>query len=198
MIKKFTLTLFVLSICLIINAQGTGGNAKITGIIVDSVTNNPIEYATISLLDPANKKTVNGTTTGSTGAFTITNVAPGAYTIEAEFIGYKPRVIKDVTITKTNGLVELKKIRLFSTATTLQAVTVTTQGRLVESKIDKLVFNAEKDITSQTGVATDILRKVPQVTVGVEGNVELAGASGIRFLINGKPSSAFGSNIADV
>src|SRR5437763_1151043 len=58
--------------------------------------------------------------------------------------------------------------------------------------------NAEKDITSQTGVATDILRKVPQVTVGIDGNVELAGNASIRFLINGKPSSAFGSNIADV
>src|SRR6201989_23315 len=29
-------------------------------------------------------------------------------------------------------------------------------------------------------------------------NVELAGNSSIRFLINGKPSTAFGSNITDV
>ncbi|MEP6845070.1 MAG: TonB-dependent receptor, partial [Panacibacter sp.] len=65
-------------------------------------------------------------------------------------------------------------------------------------KIDKLVFNAEKDITSQTGVATDVLKKVPQVSVDVDGNVELAGSSSIRFLINGKPSTAFGSSINDV
>ena len=69
---------------------------------------------------------------------------------------------------------------------------------LIENKIDKIVFNAEKDLTSQGGVATDVLKKVPQVSVDVDGNVELAGSSSIRFLINGKPSSAFGSNITDV
>ena len=47
-------------------------------------------------------------------------------------------------------------------------------------------------------MATDILKKVPQVSVDVDGNVELAGSSSIRFLIDGKPSSAFGSNITDV
>jgi outer membrane receptor for ferrienterochelin and colicin len=80
----------------------------------------------------------------------------------------------------------------------LQNVTVTVQKKLVENKIDKLVYNAERDITSQTGVATDVLKKVPQVSVDVDGNVELAGSSSIRFLINGKPSTAFGSSITDV
>ena len=56
----------------------------------------------------------------------------------------------------------------------------------------------KEDLTSQSGVATDILKKVPQVSVDADGNVELAGAGGIRFLINGKPSSAFGSSVADV
>ena len=32
----------------------------------------------------------------------------------------------------------------------------------------------------------------------MDGNVELAGSSSIRFLINGKPSTAFGSSITDV
>ena len=61
-----------------------------------------------------------------------------------------------------------------------------------------MVFNAEQDLTSQSGVATDVLKKVPQVSVDIDGNVELAGSSSIRFLIDGKPSSAFGSNITDV
>jgi len=80
----------------------------------------------------------------------------------------------------------------------LQGVTVVAQGKLIENKIDKMVFNAERDVTSQSGVATDVLKKVPQVSVDADGNVELAGSGGIRFLINGKPSSAFGSSITDV
>ena len=197
--KKFTLSLFLLITALVVHSQETSNtNAKISGIIVDSASHQPIEYATITLYETGNKKAVNGTTSGSDGTFTITNVAPGIYNIEAESIGYKAHTIDKVAVIKKNDLIALKNISLFANAAKLQNVTVTGQTRLIENKIDKLVFNAEKDITSQTGVATDILRKVPQVTVGVDGNVELAGNASIRFLINGKPSSAFGSNIADV
>lgn len=199
MLKKFTLSLFTFLIGVAVNAQNVAtSSAKITGTVVDSVSHQPLEYVTISLLDPVNKKVLNGATSGSKGTFTINNVLPGTYSVMAESIGYKANTIAKVTVIKKNEVINLKNIALFAAATTLQNVTVTAQGRLIENKIDKTVFNAEKDITSQTGVATDILRKVPQVTVGVDGNVELAGNAAIRFLINGKPSSAFGSNIADV
>ena len=80
---------------------------------------------------------------------------------------------------------------------TLASVTVTSKAPIVENKIDKIVYNAANDITSQGGVALDVLKKVPQVTVDIDGNVELQGNSSIRFLINGKPSSVFGNNLAD-
>ncbi|MDQ6812184.1 MAG: TonB-dependent receptor family protein [Bacteroidota bacterium] len=199
MLKKFTLSLLTLLLCLAGFAQEKiAGSGKITGTIIDSTSKKPIEYATISLIDPVGKKVVNGTTSGSTGAFAITNIPAGVYDLEAEFIGYKAKIINEVLVSKKNEVINLRTIALLATAKTLQNVTVTTQGKLIENKIDKMVFNAEKDITAQTGVATDILRKVPQVTVGIDGNVELAGSAGIRFLINGKPSSAFGSSIADV
>ncbi|HEX8462406.1 MAG TPA: TonB-dependent receptor [Segetibacter sp.] len=200
MFKKFIFFFLVLSISVAIYAQEGNNNstAKIMGVVVDSTTNKPIEYATITLLLPGSKKAVNGTTSAANGAFAVTNVGAGTYNVEIESIGYKPRAINSITISKKNEVADLKNVVLVGAAATLQNVTVTTQSRLIENKIDKMVFNAEKDLTSQSGVATDILRKVPQVSVGVDGNVELAGNAGIRFLINGKPSSSFGSNIADV
>ena len=68
---------------------------------------------------------------------------------------------------------------------------------IVENKIDKIVYNVSNDITSQGGAAIDVLKKVPQVTVDIDGNVELQGNSNIRFLINGKPSSVFGNSLSD-
>src|SRR5258705_748221 len=176
----------------------TNGDGKITGKIIDSLTRKPVEYATITLFQEGNKKIANGTVTDSTGRFLLTDINAGVYKIVGEFIGYAPHSITNIVIDKQNLQVDLKDIFFSQKGITLQNVTVTATNRLIENKIDKLVFNAEKDLTSQGGVATDILKKVPQVSVDIDGNVELAGSSSIRFLINGKPSTAFGSSIADV
>ncbi|SDQ66903.1 Outer membrane receptor proteins, mostly Fe transport [Chryseobacterium soldanellicola] len=80
---------------------------------------------------------------------------------------------------------------------TIQEVTIIGKKVVVENKIDKIIYNVANDLTSQNGAAIDVLRKVPQVTVDADGNVELQGNPNVRFLINGKPSSIFGNSLAD-
>jgi ferric enterobactin receptor len=192
---KFILIGFVLfSVQLTASAQ----QVKITGKVTDSLTVSPLEYATITVFAKGEKKTLTGTTTDNSGHFELTGIKDGVYSFLVESIGYKPYTLNEVAVSKKNPVIDLKNIRLSKKRETLADVTVIAQKGLIENKIDKIVFNAEKDLTSQGGVATDILKKVPQVSVDVDGNVELAGSSSIRFLINGKPSTAFGSSIADV
>ncbi|WP_315823811.1 TonB-dependent receptor [Paraflavitalea speifideaquila] len=193
-----------LGVCLLlwtgIRAQeaSTGkGNGKVTGKIMESGTITPLEYATITVFDRLSGKTITGTTSDKAGQFSLTGLGPGDYRLVIEFIGFKPLEIPAVQVRK-NETVDIKTIKLNRDQQNLTPVTVTAQTKLIESKIDKLVFNAGKDLTSQGGVATDLLRKVPQVSVDVDGNVQLAGNSSIRFLINGKPSTAFGSSVTDV
>ncbi|MEO6133512.1 MAG: carboxypeptidase regulatory-like domain-containing protein [Ginsengibacter sp.] len=178
--------------------QSASSNFKITGKLIDSVSRHPVEYATISIFPLGSKKPVNGTVSDDKGNFVVDNMAAGTYKLVAEFIGYKAHILNDVTLNKEHPVADVSTIVLQSKATTLQNITISGQPKIIENKIDKMVFNAEQDITSQVGVATDVLKKVPQVSVDVDGNIQLAGSASIRFLINGKPSAAFGSNIADV
>ena len=113
-------------------------------------------------------------------------------------MGYKKCERNNIVVSKQNPNVVIENIKLVTKQTTLKAVTITADKSFIENKIDKTIYNAEKDISSQSGVAADILKKVPQVSVDVDGNVELQGNSNIRFLIDGKPSILFGSNITDV
>ena len=198
-VRKTLLFFFILFQSVYIFGQGTEhSGGQITGRITDSASKAPLEYATITLTKVGESKPLNGTTTDPAGHFTIKDVQPGSYSILVEFIGYHSRTLNHISITRKNEQLDLKTIILGKTAEAMQTVVVTARAKLVENKIDKMIFNAERDITSQTGVASDVLKKVPQVSVDVDGNVQLAGSSSIRFLINGKPSSAFGSNVTDV
>ena len=194
--KLLILFAFLFIIQLSANSQTKN---SIIGIITDSVSKKPVEYATITLFDAKTNKTLNGATTDSLGYFRISDVDSGLYNISFESIGYTAKTVKDIRIEPSHIAHNLSTISLHKNENTLQDVVVTSQtNKLIDNRIDKLVFNAENDITSQGGVASDVLKKVPQVSIDADGNVELAGNSGIRFLINGKPSTAFGSNIADV
>ncbi|GAC1382248.1 MAG: outer membrane beta-barrel family protein [Ginsengibacter sp.] len=197
LVKKLLLSSILFSFLLAVQAQEKQGGT-ITGKVIDSASRTPLEYATVTLFLKGKAKPVNGATTDKSGSFTITDVRDSLINIVFEFIGYNPITMNDVEVNRKKGPVNLKTVSLGRKKGILRGVTIVAQGKLIDNKIDKMVFNAEKDISSQSGVATDVLKKVPQVSVDADGNVELAGSGGVRFLINGKPSSAFGSSIADV
>jgi ferric enterobactin receptor len=180
------------------NKHNENIHGHITGKVIDSLSGEPLEYATITIFLEGNKKPDNGNTSDKTGHFSVDDVVEGNYKIVVEFIGYKPFTFNNIKISRDNLSVDLKTISLIKKSGLLETVTIAMPDKIIDNRIDKMVFNAEKDLTSQGGVATDILKKIPQVSVDVDGNVELAGSSSIRFLIDGKPSSAFGNNIADV
>ncbi len=197
-IAIFALGLLIYSTGVIAQQTPNTGSGKITGRIIDSATKQPVEYASISLALQENGKEVNGATTDDKGVFTLTGISDGTYKVLVFFIGYKTTESDNLIISKAKPTISLGDIKLSSTAGKIAEVTVEADQRTVENKIDKTIYHVDKDITSQTGVATDILKKIPEVSVDVDGNVELQGNSNIRFLINGKPSTIFGNNLTDV
>jgi ferric enterobactin receptor len=168
----------------------------ITGRILDSLSKTPIEYATITLRRSKRDKPLTGGMTNNKGAFDITIPDPGPYTLTVESVGYHPQTTGPFTADGKKP-VTLGNILLSIKATDEQAVIVKAPRGLVENKIDKMVYNVEKDVTSLGGVATDVLKKVPMVSVDVDGNVDIMGNTNILFLINGRPSTIFGNNLAD-
>ena len=173
-------------------------NGKISGRIVDAQTGTPVEYTTIRLFTQDQNKLINGVIADSKGNFKFINLPDGKYKVVIDFLGYQKIEKSNVVLNKANRSIAFDDVKLESSQTILQGVTITAKKALIENKIDKMIYNTEKDVSSLSGVATDVLKKVPQIAVDIDGNVELQGNSNIRFLIDGKPSVLFGSNIADV
>ncbi len=190
---KWTTLFIFLFMSVTVWAQGT---LKISGRVVDAATKKPVDYATVSLLAAGSDKPVGGTITDANGFFMIDKVTKGNYRVMVIFIGYV--AYNSSQFVDQQSRVDLGSIALTASSKQLGEVSVTARVPIVENKIDKMVYNAANDITSQGGVALDVLKKVPQVSVDIDGNVELQGNSSVRFLINGKPSTIFGSSLSDV
>ena len=196
-IKPFIIFAVIqLSYCFTVSAQSKS-KGSISGKVFDKSTNAPLEYSTISVTDKQTNKVITGAVADVKGVFAIPDIPFGSYQINIGFIGYEKMTLDNIIINNSRHPVDLGIIFLPPSMKSLQSVMIVGDKPVVENKIDKIVYNVSNDITSQGGAAIDILKKVPQVTVDVDGNVELQGNSNIRFLINGKPSSVFGSSLAD-
>lgn len=190
----FRLLLLTLIIASEIAVGQTLPGIKITGIIHDSATTKPVSLATVTLFEKAKRAAT--TTTDSSGAFLIENIQPGNYTLELSYVGYRPRKLP-LILSTDKPLLSLGSIHLVFEGQQLGKVTVNGQKALVEDKGDRLVYNAERDISNAGGTAADVLRKVPTLTVDLDGNVQMRGNSNIKVLINGKPSAMMARNLAD-
>ncbi len=202
--KRFYILIALFCSAISANAQfGVGGGGpnivgRISGTVIDSITKKPMDYTTVGLYRAGGKSPINGVVTDEKGNFKIDAVKPGSYKLVISFIGYPSKTIEPVTTTASKPDNKLGNIFISPGAKTLSTVNVVGQAALVENKIDKIVYNAEKDLTSAGGNATDVLQKVPLVNVDINGNVSIRGDQNVRVLINGKPSGATSASLADV
>ncbi len=199
--QKIYVLLVILCSTLTLVQAGSGiysedSDGKISGTVIDADTKSPVEFATIALMKKGSDQPVNGSVADDKGKFTIKNVAPGDYDVVVSFIGYETKTIP-VKVPEKNNAIDLGVISIGSAAEILTEVTVEAQKSMLEEKVDRTIYNAEADATSKGGDASDVLRRVPMLTVDLDGNVSLRGNQNIQVLINNKPSTIIASNISD-
>jgi outer membrane receptor protein involved in Fe transport len=197
--------LLIIVICAAITAKAQlpvgGGSSivgKISGTVIDSLTKKPVDYATISIFKSGAQTPINGVLTDEKGNFQINNLRAGKYKITVSFIGYPTKTYDPVETTASKPDNNMGSLVIAPSAKALKEVQIVGQAPLIENKIDKIVYNAEKDLTAAGGNATDVLQKVPLVSVDMNGNVAIRGDGNVRVLINGKPSGATSASLSDV
>lgn len=200
--KRILLLFTLISYIGLAAAKGPAGagpviTGRITGVIIDSLSQKPVDYATVALGRSGATKTTNGSLTDEKGSFKIENIAPGTYRLTIAFLGYQTKIIDPIKTTLERPDLNLGQIILSPNQKMLSEVQVTGSAAVIENKIDKIVYNAERDVTIGGGNASDVLRKVPLLSVDIDGNVSLRGSQNVRVLINGKPSGSMANNMAD-
>ena len=196
---KTFLSLLLVVVTFSTHAQSSApkGNGKITGVVTDATTKQPVEFATVALAELKSDKPINGAVCDDKGKFVITKIPNGTYRLIISFIGYENVTVENVAITDKKSSVDVGALKLATGSKELDAVVVEGQRALVEEKVDRTVYNAENDQTTRGGDATDVLKRVPMLSVDMDGNVSLRGNQNVRVLINNKPSTITASSVAD-
>lgn len=173
-------------------------NPEITGKIVDSTNRKPLNYASVALLNQADRKPVQGMQTDENGLFNFKSIPPGSYILRVGFVGYQTYQRSGIII-NSNAPINLGEIRLrTSGANVLKEVVVEGTVPDMQIGIDRKVFNVDQSLVSQSGSVTDLLSDIPSISVDADGAVSLRGSSSVRILIDGKPSAMAGSDITQV
>ena len=160
----------------------------IKGSVIDIDTRQPLEYATVSLINKKSPDQIQGGITDENGFFQI-KVTSGTYDVKVEFIGFDNFRKDNVEINKTK---DFGQIELNISQNLLNEVELVADKTEVEIKLDKRIYNVGKDLTVRGGNVADVLGNVPSVSVDLEGNISLRGNENVRILINGKPSGLVG------
>ena len=203
---KTNLTFILLFFCELLYAQrpnmgNFGGknaalhNGKISGKLVDAKSGEELAFANVRLFRK-NDILLEGTITDEKGSFQFNKLGLADYYFLVNYMGYEETRV-DVSLNKNKTFVYLKKIKIEPGAVNLKEVSINEDRPVYESKMEKIVYNAENDLNDGLDDATDVLRKTPLLSVDLEGNVNLRGSSNVKFLVNGKESTFFTSSPAD-
>ncbi|GAB3268957.1 outer membrane beta-barrel family protein [Larkinella harenae] len=176
------------------NAPPVVGAGKISGKLVtpQSGKNQPVEFASIGLFRSRDSSSVTGALTDEKGLFQMNNLAPDAYYLLIQSLGFAAKRIPRIVISEDKPVVDLGNILLTETAQQLQEVTVQGQKQAYEYSLDRKIVNADQLPIAQGGSAIDILQNVPSVTIDVDGTLSLRGSSNVIVLVDGKPSGLTG------
>jgi len=166
-------------------------NFALNGKIIDDSSAEPVEFATVSVLNQSDSSLVTGGVSNFEGKFNI-NTSPGNYVIKVSFVSYETKVIGGVSVNESQPTASLGEIRLEGSATSLAEVEIEGERSRLVMDLDKRVFVVEKDLANLGGSASDVLDNIPSIMVDAEGNVSLRGNNNVRILVNGQQSGMLG------
>ena len=176
-------------------AQDKSGSPSVEALVVDSLTSTPLPYATVLVYrQPAAKEPVRSLLTDEGGRFATDLPARGSYRLTVSMLG-KVSVTRDFT---AGGRVNLGTLRMTDDVEMIDEVAVTAKKPLVKVEMGKIAYSVEDDPQSATSTASEMLRKVPMVSVDGDGNVSMGGSTNVKIYVNGKPNTMMTNNAKDV
>jgi hypothetical protein len=167
---------------LAIHAQYKG---KISGKIIDVTSKQPLEGATISVLESLSGIYVKHAVSNAKGEFAVTSLPlDTALQVIISFAGYRDttstiRINRKITMLNTG-------IWTLNAGEDLDSVTVTARRAPFVVKKDTLEFNTSAFKSLPNDMVQDLLKKLPGIAIDEQGNVTVNGQKVDKLLVDGR------------
>src|SRR5215212_3004740 len=169
-----------------LSAQGT-----IKGRLVDSVSKKPLGLATITVFKATDTALITYRLSNPEGEFKVPGLPLNILCrVIISFSGYGA-FRKEFTLTNDTPL-DFGNLIMNPVSAALDEVLVIAERPPVTVRKDTIEFNASSLKTLPTSLVEDLLKKLPGVEVGADGNITANGKKVNRILVDGK--SFFGDD----
>jgi len=192
--KKAWFVIFCIFMSVAALAQTASQTITVKGTVVDSITNKPLGYVTVALLDDAHQP-VKSAITKEDGSFEVKASVRTTYQLTFASVGYQGKILK---LNGQNGTIDAGKVLLSPSENQLKEVAISGVRPIMKQEIDRISYDVQADPDSKGLSVLDIIRKVPLLSVDGNNNILLKGSGNYKILINGKESALMVRNPSDI
>ncbi|MBR6121179.1 MAG: TonB-dependent receptor [Prevotella sp.] len=192
MLNRILFSLF-LFLCGVVGAMAQG---IVRGHVLDKQNDEAMQFVNIRVND-AEGKLAGGSMTDVKGAFQITGLKDGQYTLQVSFVGYKP-VTRRFQISTKQRRVHFNAIYISEDSHTLAEVQVKGQRSQMKLEVDRKTFTVDEVLAAAGGSVSDLLENIPSIEVTTDGEISLRGNSSVEVWINGKASGLTSDNRGEI
>ena len=157
--------------------------SEIKTMVLDSLTNEPVSYASVYVIPSKDTTITNFTLTDAKGEACLDEVPFGSYVFHVEMMGYKPFVTERYF---REEKVDLGIIRLQVDEHFLEAATITAAGNPIVIKKDTVEFNASSFRVGTNAMLKDLLQRMPGMEITDDGKVKFNGEEIDKLTVGGR------------
>lgn len=176
--KLPVLFIFVCQLCFL--QTSFSQNVKLSGTVINSNENIPVNNAVIALLSPKDSTLLKYTRSDQSGKFLL-QVPKGDY-IMMTSQPYFGDLLEDITL---DGDKNISSVKLISKATLLQEVIIKS-GSPFRIKGDTTIYTADSFKVSANANVEELLKKLPGIQVDKDGKIKAMGENVEKVLVDGE------------
>ncbi len=151
--------------------------------VLDSLTNAPIEFATLHAKYIGDQQPRKYALSDSAGVVVLQGLPVGRATITFEYMGYRS---KKFTYDIKKGANEYGKLLVSEDNNVLDAVVVSAAANQMVIKKDTIEYNASSFKINDTDMLEELIKKLPGVEIDESGNITANGKTINKVMIDGK------------